>query len=169
MGEHLGSHGDAGAGGIPAEIRRRPRPHVRPRRHHGGRGGVQIHPGSAHAGAARRADPDSRARPAGVAMTEDLPTYEVLAVRFGSSSARPGSQNFIMPAGHDEPQQVAFYIWVIRREGRTIVVDTGFSPGASSRRNRQFVHAPAEALAQAGVNVVAVGDLLLTPLHWDQA
>jgi len=87
-------------------------------------------------------------------MTADLPTYEVLAVRFGSSSARPGSQNFIMPDGHDGPMQMDFYIWVIRREGRTIVVDTGFSPGASSRRNRQFVHAPAEALAQAGVNVL---------------
>ena len=82
-------------------------------------------------------------------MSEDLPTYEVLAVRFGSSRARPGSQNFIMPDGHDGPMQMDFYIWVIRREGRTIVVDTGFSPGASSRRNRQFVHAPAEALAQA--------------------
>ena len=107
--------------------------------------------------------------PMATALTEDLPTYEVLAVRFGSSSARPGSQNFIMPDGHDGPMQMDFYIWVIRRDGRTIVVDTGFSPGASSRRNRQFVHAPAEALAQAGVNVFAVGDVVLTHLHWDHA
>src|SRR3984885_4875882 len=101
-------------------------------------------------------------------MTE-LPDYEILAIRFGSSSARPGSQNFIMPDGHDGPMQMDFYIWAIRGAGRTIVVDTGFSPGASTRRNRQFVHAPADALAQAGINVFEVGDVVLTHLHWDHA
>src|SRR3981189_2562035 len=102
-------------------------------------------------------------------MSEDLPTYEVLAVRLGSSSARPGSQNFIMPDGHDGPMQMDFYIWVIRRDGRTIVVDTGFSPGASWRRNRKIARAPAEALAQAGGNVFDVDDVVLTHLHWGHA
>src|SRR5579862_9652119 len=85
-------------------------------------------------------------------MTAELPRYEILAVRYGTSSARPASQNFIMSDGHDGPMPMDFYIWVIRGEGRTIVVDTGFSAGASERRNRRFVHAPVEALAQAGVD-----------------
>ena len=79
-------------------------------------------------------------------MTDALPNYEVLAIRYGSSTGRPGSQNFIMPDGHDGPMQMDFYVWAIRNGDRTIVVDTGFSPGASARRNRQFVHPPAEAL-----------------------
>ncbi len=102
-------------------------------------------------------------------MTDPLPNYEVLAIRYGSSNGRPGSQNFIMPDGHDGPMQMDFYIWAIRGAGRTIVVDTGFSPGASTRRNRQFVHAPADALAQAGINVFEVGDVVLSHLHWDHA
>ena len=102
-------------------------------------------------------------------MTEELPRYEILAVRYGTSSARPARQNFIMPDGHDGPMQMDFYIWVIRGGGRTIVVDTGFSAGASDRRNRQFVHAPAEALAQAGVDVAAVRDVVITHLHWDHS
>jgi len=104
-----------------------------------------------------------------MSATTMLPDYEVLAIRFGSSSARPGSQNFIMPDGHDGPMQMDFYIWAIRHGDRTIVVDTGFSPGASSRRNRQFVHPPAEALGMAGVDPAAVSDVVITHLHWDHA
>jgi glyoxylase-like metal-dependent hydrolase (beta-lactamase superfamily II) len=99
----------------------------------------------------------------------DLPHYEILAVRYGTSSARPASQNFIMADGHDGPMPMDFYIWVIRGQGRTIVVDTGFSAGASERRNRRFVHAPAEALAQAGVDAATVQDVVITHLHWDHS
>jgi len=67
-------------------------------------------------------------------MAAELPHYEILAVRYGTSSARPASQNFIMSDGHDGPMPMDFYIWVIRGEGRTVVVDTGFSAGASERR-----------------------------------
>jgi glyoxylase-like metal-dependent hydrolase (beta-lactamase superfamily II) len=102
-------------------------------------------------------------------MAVELPPYEILAVRYGTSSARPASQNFIMSDGHDGPMPMDFYIWVIRDEGRTIVVDTGFSAGASERRNRRFVHAPAEALAQAGVDPAAVQDVVITHLHWDHS
>ncbi len=102
-------------------------------------------------------------------MSDALPNYEVLAVRFASSSARPGSQNFIMPDGHDGPMQMDFYIWAIRGAGHTIIVDTGFSAGASERRKRQFLHTPAEALAQAGIDASAVRDVVLTHLHWDHA
>ena len=79
------------------------------------------------------------------------------------------SQNFIMSDGHDGPMPMDFYIWVIRGQGRTIVVDTGFSAGASERRNRRFVHRPAEALAQAGVDPAAVHDVVITHLHWDHS
>jgi glyoxylase-like metal-dependent hydrolase (beta-lactamase superfamily II) len=102
-------------------------------------------------------------------MTNALPDYEVLAIRFGSSSNRPGSQNFIMPDGHDGPMQMDFYVWAIRHADRTIVVDTGFSPGASTRRNRQFVHPLPEALAMSGVDPGAVSDVVITHLHWDHA
>jgi glyoxylase-like metal-dependent hydrolase (beta-lactamase superfamily II) len=102
-------------------------------------------------------------------MADELPHYEILAVRYGTSSARPASQNFIMADGHDGPMPMDFYIWVIRSDGRTIVVDTGFSAGASGRRNRQFVHPPAEALRAAGVDAAAVGDVVITHLHWDHS
>jgi glyoxylase-like metal-dependent hydrolase (beta-lactamase superfamily II) len=102
-------------------------------------------------------------------MSSDLPTYEILAVRYGTSSARPASQNFIMPDGHDGPMPMDFYIWVIRGGDRVIVVDTGFSAGASARRNRKFVHAPRDALSAAGVDIEAVRDVVITHLHWDHS
>src|ERR1700730_7241645 len=102
-------------------------------------------------------------------MTTDLPHYEILAVRYGTSSARPASQNFIMADGHDGPMPMDFYISVIRGECRSIVGHAGFSTGASERRSRRFVHPPAEALAQAGVDPAAVGDVVITHLHWDHS
>lgn len=98
-----------------------------------------------------------------------MPSYEILALRFASSSARPGYQNFMMPDGHEGPMPMDFYIWAIRGGGRTIVVDTGFSAGASERRKRKFLHTPVEALASAGIAVEDVGDVVLTHLHWDHA
>ncbi len=102
-------------------------------------------------------------------MAADLPDYEILALRYGTSSARPGHQNFILPDGHDGPMPMDFYIWVIRGDGRTIMVDTGFSADASGRRNRKFVHAPAEVLGLAGVDATAVRDVVITHLHWDHS
>jgi glyoxylase-like metal-dependent hydrolase (beta-lactamase superfamily II) len=102
-------------------------------------------------------------------MTDQPPNYEILAVRYGTSRARPASHSFIMADGHDGPLPIDFYIWVIRGDDRTILVDTGFSAAASGRRNRQFVHAPAGALVAAGVDAAAVRDVVITHLHWDHS
>jgi glyoxylase-like metal-dependent hydrolase (beta-lactamase superfamily II) len=98
-----------------------------------------------------------------------LPAYEVLAVRFASSTARPADRNFILPEGHDGPMPMDFYIWAIRSAERTIVVDTGFGSGAAERRKRKLMHTPAEALARAGIVAADVADVIITHLHWDHA
>ena len=54
-------------------------------------------------------------------------TYEVLALRYGVSGERTRQENFLEPIdAHDSPMPLDYFVWVIRNENRTIVVDTGF-------------------------------------------
>lgn len=103
-------------------------------------------------------------------MTDRLPNYEILALRFAHAEGRSAKQNFLMD-GHDLPTAMAFYIWAIRdpESGRVIVVDTGFSPESGQKRGRDFLHQPADVLKMAGIDPAQVGDAVITHMHWDHS
>ena len=66
-------------------------------------------------------------------MTDTLPQYEVTALRYASLAERTAHQNFMLPDMHDGPMPLDFYVWAIQGNGRTIVVDTGFSPATGAK------------------------------------
>lgn len=101
-----------------------------------------------------------------------VPKYEVLAIRFAIFDQRPWAANFIFPDDDHAPQDDAppdFLMFVIRGNGRTIVIDTGFDAETAERRARKLLRTPAEALASAGIDAAEVEDLVITHLHWDHA
>jgi hypothetical protein len=56
------------------------------------------------------------------------PAYEVYALRYGSNERRRRAENVIWTAPedtHDAPMPMDFSVWVLRRAGRTVLVDTG--------------------------------------------
>ena len=67
----------------------------------------------------------------------------------------------------DGPQEMAYYLWVLRNGARTIVIDTGFSAAGGGRRGREFLVEPLTALARIGVEPGAVDLLVVTHLHYD--
>jgi glyoxylase-like metal-dependent hydrolase (beta-lactamase superfamily II) len=67
----------------------------------------------------------------------------------------------------DGPQEMTYYLWVLRNGERTIVVDTGFSAAAGRSRGRGFLVEPLEALRRAGVEPSAVDTVINTHLHYD--
>jgi glyoxylase-like metal-dependent hydrolase (beta-lactamase superfamily II) len=67
----------------------------------------------------------------------------------------------------DAPQQMDFFLWVVRNAETTIVVDTGFDLEVAERRTRTCLIPPAEALALAGVPPATVEHVVLTHLHYD--
>ena len=67
----------------------------------------------------------------------------------------------------DGPQEMTYYLWVLRDGERTIVVDTGFSAAGGGRRGREFLVEPLQALARVGVDPGAVDLLIVTHLHYD--
>ena len=93
---------------------------------------------------------------------------EVYAIRYGRSERRR-ADSFIGGDPHDGPMPMAYYVWLIRRGGEAIVVDTGFDREVAAVRAREFLICPGEALAQLGVAAEEVKDVILTHLHYDHA
>ena len=63
------------------------------------------------------------------------PQYEVFALRYARMEATQADV-LIFPDDHTAPMPLDFYIWAIRGEGRTIVLDTGFDAASGKRRGR---------------------------------
>ena len=94
--------------------------------------------------------------------------YEVFALRYATVERRP-AENFISPDPHDGPFSMDYFVWAIRGEGRTIVVDTGFGAAAAEKRGRTLLRPPREALAALGIDCSEVEDVVITHLHYDHA
>lgn len=98
----------------------------------------------------------------------NLPEYEVHAVRYATVE-RPASENFLLRDSHDGLMALDFFFWVIRGDGRTIAVDTGFSEASGRRRKRTQLCTPQQGLAALGIAPQEVSDVVLTHLHYDHA
>ncbi|HEV7625164.1 MAG TPA: N-acyl homoserine lactonase family protein [Streptomyces sp.] len=102
-------------------------------------------------------------------MTKGPHEYEVLAVRYGT---RQGTRSEIYLNHHiygeaDTPLGMDYYLWVVRGEGRTVVVDTGFGPEGGARRKRTTLVEPVEALAGLGIDAASVEQVVVTHAHYD--
>jgi glyoxylase-like metal-dependent hydrolase (beta-lactamase superfamily II) len=95
--------------------------------------------------------------------------YEVYAIKY-AQHARLASQNFLdgKPADlHDGPMPLDYFVWLVRGEGREVVVDTGFSAAVAKRRDREHLRCPADALGLLGTRSSEVRDVIITHLHYD--
>lgn len=95
-----------------------------------------------------------------------LPEYEVFALRYARRDAKR-SDHFIGGDPHDGPMPMDYFIWVIRGEGRVVVVDCGFNAEVAAKRGRILCQTPAEVLAMLDIDPDVVPDLVLTHLHYD--
>ena len=95
--------------------------------------------------------------------------YEIYALRYGFLD-RNRQSNFRDPIDNpDAEMSMDYYIWAIRNDERTVIVDTGFDHGEGKRRGRTVERLPAAALASLGINATLVEDVVITHLHYDHA
>jgi len=101
----------------------------------------------------------------------EQPVYEVLALRYATTDLmRPRRENFFPGMDlHDGQMPLDYYIWIIRGEGRCVLVDTGFGTDAASARHRTLLHHPVDLLQKAGIAPDQISDVILTHLHYDHA
>ncbi|MEW6122010.1 MAG: N-acyl homoserine lactonase family protein [Pseudomonadota bacterium] len=96
------------------------------------------------------------------------PEYEVFALRYAMRDARR-RDHFIGGDPHEGPMPMDYFVWVVKGEERTFVVDTGFNAEVSARRNRTYLRCPVEALRLLDIDPESVDDVILTHLHYDHA
>jgi len=101
-------------------------------------------------------------------MNTALPRYEIQAVRYATRNA-VRRDHFIGGDPHEAPMPMDYFVWFIRGEGRTVVVDTGFTAEMAARRKRTHLGSPMDLLARCGVKADEVADVVITHLHYDHA
>ena len=105
----------------------------------------------------------------------NAPSYEILALRYGTHQNRSARANFIATDTHDAPMPLDYFVWVIRtpvgvEPKRTIVVDTGMDAAAAARRPGRVILTPVgDILKRVGVDPSLVRDVVLTHMHFDHA
>ena len=72
------------------------------------------------------------------AMSDDI--YEIFAVRYAEHQ-RKAAENYIGGDPHDVLQPLDYFVWVIRNDQRTFVVDTGFDQPVGTKRGPHRDHA----------------------------
>jgi glyoxylase-like metal-dependent hydrolase (beta-lactamase superfamily II) len=96
-------------------------------------------------------------------------TYEILALKYGSHANRTRNDNFLMADDHAASSPIDYFVWVIRNDRRTILVDTGFDRAEASQRARTLTHEPREVLSLLGIDADSIGTVILSHLHYDHA
>jgi glyoxylase-like metal-dependent hydrolase (beta-lactamase superfamily II) len=94
------------------------------------------------------------------------PNHEVFAIRYATRDGRR-KNHFVGGDPHDAPMPMDYYVWLIRGEGREVVVDTGFGHEMAAKRGRTLLRTPAEGLALLDVDAAQVKDVIVTHLHYD--
>lgn len=92
--------------------------------------------------------------------------YEVYAIRYAHHERR-ASANFLGGDPHDGPMPLDYFLWAIKGNGRTFVVDTGFDEAMARKRGREFLLKPEDGLHSIGIDHTKVEDVILTHLHHD--
>ena len=96
--------------------------------------------------------------------------YEIYAIRYATMSPRTPHMNYLLPDPHEtSAADLDYFVWLIRGEGRDILVDTGFNAAEAQARSRKLTLNPVDALAAFGVKADDIKDVIVTHLHYDHA
>jgi glyoxylase-like metal-dependent hydrolase (beta-lactamase superfamily II) len=92
--------------------------------------------------------------------------YEVHALKYAHHD-RYSHENFLLGDPHDVLQPLAYFVWAIVGERRTILVDTGFDERMARVRGRTITTPVEEGLSRLGIPPGSVDDVIITHLHYD--
>src|ERR1700681_4663301 len=86
-------------------------------------------------------------------------THRIYAVRYGHLD-RTSDRNFLGGDDHANRMPLDYYVWVIKADERSIVVETGCDLRAAASRGRTLIRPVAEGLAAIDVDPRDVLDVV---------
>ena len=102
-------------------------------------------------------------------FAQNKPQYEVYAIRYATLPDFPVAG---LVAGADQTRKldIAMLIWLVRGNGKNILVDSGFyRPQFFKVWNVKDYTKPAETLQRVGLKPEDITDVIISHLHWDHA
>jgi glyoxylase-like metal-dependent hydrolase (beta-lactamase superfamily II) len=103
------------------------------------------------------------------AGAQSKPQYDIYAVRYATLPDFPVAE---LVAGADPARKldIAMMVWLVRGNGRNILVDSGFYHEHFFKewKVKDFVK-PSDALKPLGLKPQDITDVIITHMHWDHA
>lgn len=103
------------------------------------------------------------------ASSGQISPYTVDAVRYGTIVDFP-VRGLVAGADPSRKEDIAMVVWLVRGNGRNILVDSGFYREQFFKqwKVRDF-EKPSDAVEKAGVKPEDITDVIVTHMHWDHA
>ena len=76
--------------------------------------------------------------------------WEVFAIKYAERNSRTRADSFIFDDDHASQHDMDYFIWVLKSENRTIVVDTGYDEVEARRRDRPILRDPGKLSSSCG-------------------
>lgn len=102
-------------------------------------------------------------------IAQDKPKYEIYALRYATIPDFPVS-GLISGADKDRKLDIAMLVWLVRGNGKNVLVDSGFYRPQFFKTwtVRDFIK-PSETVAKLGLKPEDITDVIITHMHWDHA
>ena len=104
-----------------------------------------------------------------MSKSEEREVFEIYAVKYAHNGNRTRNSNMLYDDEHDRPMPLDYFVWVIKNDKRTYVVDTGFGEVASKKLAAPLLRSPAEGLAMMGIDAAEVENVIISHMHYDHA
>jgi len=101
-------------------------------------------------------------------MSSSEPIYEIYAVKYAGPFVRPVAK-VLWNMDWEKEIEINYYIWIIRGNGETLIVDCGVAPPLAQQMQLQGYINPVHGLARIGVEASQVQNVVITHIHFDHA
>lgn len=95
--------------------------------------------------------------------------WEVYAVKYADRNARQRSDSFLFDDHPAEPHGMDYFVWVLKRGKRHVLVDTGYDTAEAERRTRPILRDPSRAIEALDLSADQIDTVIITHLHYDHA
>ncbi|MEO0386047.1 MAG: N-acyl homoserine lactonase family protein [Pseudomonadota bacterium] len=96
-------------------------------------------------------------------------TWAIKAFKYAERNSRTRQDSFILDGDHASPHAMDYYVWLLERPDRRILVDCGYDSAEGRARDRPVEQDPVAMLADAGIAASSIDTVILTHLHYDHA